>query len=156
MFVLLRLIFCSLLLCATVDAADTPISAVSNSYARTKLPNGTYKAETYVFGEGERLDGRFDNDSMDALDFIGIARVLVPPLADQTFIQESRPKNTDLLIIVHWDTTIGTQEFQTSEKVGVAMHAVSALNNVLSSTAVADSRHLDALPCRSPSPRWDR
>jgi hypothetical protein len=80
-------------------------SKVSNDYVRTRLADGTFKAETYAFGEGGHFGGAMQDDSVDGLKFIDVARVISVPLAEQNYVPDKDPKETKLLIMVYWGLT---------------------------------------------------
>ncbi len=77
-----------------------------NGYARTKLPDGSFKPETYAFGEGQYSNGRMRDPSIEGFTFMKLAQVLAPYLARQNYLPTHSPDQTDLMIVVHWGTTI--------------------------------------------------
>jgi hypothetical protein len=94
---------------------------VHNGYARTRLPDGSFGPESYGFAIGGFLnlsptlefsaavptrDGTIDNIS-----FGEIARIVEGPLAAQQYVPTPDPKTADLLIVVYWGRTIGTNSF---------------------------------------------
>jgi hypothetical protein len=84
----------------------TAVSAkASPDYIRTRLPNGTYRTETYAFGEGGHYGGPMIDQSIDKLKFIDVARVISVPLAEQNFWPDRDPKKTSLLVMVYWGLT---------------------------------------------------
>lgn len=94
---------------ARADVSEAVSSSVSDSYARSKLSDGSFKAETYSFGEGGHLAGPTRDDSIDELAFIDVARVIAGPLARSNYVPaaDRNPENTKLLIMVYWGTTNG-------------------------------------------------
>jgi hypothetical protein len=85
-------------------------SAVSPAYTRTTLPNGSFKSETYAFGEGGSWGGSLNDFTIDKLRFLDIARVIAPTLAGKNYLSGKDPRQTDLLIMVYWGTTSGTND----------------------------------------------
>lgn len=85
-------------------------SSVSPAYHRTKLADGSFKPETYAFGEGGPAGGALRDVSFDAMRFLDVAREIAPALAAQNYhpCDTRHPRQTDLLIMVYWGTTIGT------------------------------------------------
>ncbi|MFA5056795.1 MAG: hypothetical protein WC485_01665 [Opitutaceae bacterium] len=81
-------------------------SAVANGYARTKQPDGSFKPETYAFGKGSYASGLMRDRSIDNYPFMNLARVLASFLAPRRYVPASSPEQTDLLLLVHWGTTI--------------------------------------------------
>lgn len=95
-------------------AAPTDVIAVyasvSPAYHRVRLPGGTFKPETYAFGEGGRQGGAQADASIDRLRFIDVARQIAPALAARQFVpcNPRDPARTGLLIMVYWGATVDT------------------------------------------------
>lgn len=91
-------------------ASDPIVTAVFsqtfNNYARARLPDGAIKPETFALGEGGRNDGRLKDDSIDKYSFGQLTRVLVPFLAARNYVPAQTPQKPDIMIVVHWGTTI--------------------------------------------------
>jgi len=88
----------------------TAISAqAAGDYTREKLPNGTYRTETYTFGDGGRMPGSARDDSIDKITFLDVAKVIAPRLESLSFVPvtDRDPDKTKLLIMVYWGTTNG-------------------------------------------------
>ena len=85
-------------------------SSISPAYVRTKLATGGYKPETFAFGEGGKLSGTKDDPTIDRVGFLDIAQMIAPALAAQSYLpcNPKKPSETDLLIMVYWGATIGT------------------------------------------------
>ena len=84
----------------------TAINAkVSPDYVRNKLPDGSFRPETYAFGEGGKWAGEISDATIDKLRFIDVARVIAEPLAEAKYLSASDPNKTNLLIMVYWGTT---------------------------------------------------
>jgi hypothetical protein len=81
-------------------------SQTFNGYARTKLADGSCKPETFALGDAGRRSGRARDDSIDRYSFAELVRVLGPYLARQNYVSAPSPEKTDLMIVVHWGTTI--------------------------------------------------
>ena len=77
----------------------------SSDYIRVKLPNGKFKAESYVFGEGGTWSGQKWDLSIDKMKFLDVAHTVAEPLASKSYIPAKDPKDTKLLIMVYWGTT---------------------------------------------------
>jgi hypothetical protein len=121
------------LLCASVPAmpvqgaGSQDITAVSsrvyNGYKRILLPDGSPRPETYGFAIGgelnkssagtEGLGGLPTADrSIDGIAFAEISSVIRGPLAGQKYLPTGDPKTANLLIVVYWGRTIGTNAFE--------------------------------------------
>ena len=89
-------------------------SRVSEDYVRAKRANGSFEPETYAFGPGGHWAGAISDASIDSLKFADVARTIAGPLANQDYLPAKDPKNTKLLIMVYWGTTIGAGDPQNS------------------------------------------
>jgi hypothetical protein len=88
------------------EVLTTVHSSVYNGYARAKLPDGTFKPQTYVFGQGQYMSGQMHDPSIEGFPFLRLAQLLAPFLARQNYLPARSPDQTDLIIVVHWGTTI--------------------------------------------------
>jgi hypothetical protein len=79
---------------------------VSRDYIRTKLPDGSYKPETYFLKNGGRYDKVSGDPSMDNTRFPDIARVVAEQLGTQNFRPAADPKTGNLIIVLYWGTSI--------------------------------------------------
>jgi hypothetical protein len=103
-----------LLLCcaATIGAQDLRAedveaiaSKVAKDYVRKKLPDGTFKPETYAFGQGDDWRGARVDPTIDDMSFMDVARILAVPLAKKQYLPTADPKTTDELIMMSWGTS---------------------------------------------------
>lgn len=85
-----------------------------NGYVRATRPDGSFRPETFAFGDGDVLPvpivpGLLVADpTIDQLGFTQIAKMLAEPLASQSYLRATDANSTDLLIMVYWGRTIGT------------------------------------------------
>lgn len=91
------------------DDFEAVFSKASNGYARTKLPDGSFKPETYTFKKGDYWSGEISDPTIDRMPFEEVARVIAAPLASQNYIRAEDPKAAQLLIVVHWGTTVAPE-----------------------------------------------
>jgi len=80
-------------------------ATVTNGYQRTKLPDGTFKPETYAFGEGGFTGIPLGDKSVDGNSFMQVARTVAPSLNRAGYVSSNDPAKTDLLVMVYWGTT---------------------------------------------------
>lgn len=85
-------------------------SAISPAYNRPMLPDGSFKPETYAFGNGGNQGGPARDFTIDELSFLGVAKLIAPALAAKQYVPAGDPRQTDLLIMVYWGTTGGFDE----------------------------------------------
>jgi hypothetical protein len=83
-------------------------SSAHNGYVRTRLADGSFRPETFAFGNGGVLGGLNSSDpTFDGVKFEYMTRMLAGPLANQKFYAADLPEDTNQLIMVYWGTTFG-------------------------------------------------
>ena len=94
-------------------AAGGEITAVASQsaddYHRERLPDGSFRPETYTFGDGGKMQGSTSDPSIDKLTFLDVAKVIAPSLEAQKYVPvpDRDPDKTKLLIMIYWGTTNG-------------------------------------------------
>ncbi len=90
---------------ARAEEFEAVASSVSAGYARSKLPDGSFRPETYVFKEGGYLSGELADDTIDKMTFKDVSQSIAGPLASQKYFPALDPASGSLLIVVYWGTT---------------------------------------------------
>jgi hypothetical protein len=129
---------------ARVAASDEVVavsSKVAKDYVRHKLPDGSYKPETYAFGKGDDWRGARVDATIDRMDFMDVLRVLAVPLAEKGYFPTKDPKGADELIMVTWGTT-RAPEFATESN----SHQRSQQASMSEARAVQDLKQRVASP----------
>ena len=103
-------------------------SDVYNGYKRTRLPDGSYKTETYAFANGGMQTRAIDDRSLTAMTFTDVARATVDPLKKMGYVMATKPEETDLMIILYWGVTEGSSGNDASNSMQAAAAAI-ALDN---------------------------
>ena len=120
-----------LLLPAALPAETVAISSkVFNGYARAQLPDGTFKPESYVFGEGGAWTRAINDPTMEKLTFVQVARVVAGPLAKVNYHPALTSADAGLLILVFWGSTQGSSSNDSSMSLDRAASALSNYNLV--------------------------
>lgn len=92
-------------------SASEEITAVSskvhNGYVRARLPDGSFRPETYALAVGGFVGVRTD-ETIDDLSFDSISHTLASSLAEQKYVPTRDLEKVQLLIVVYWGTTYGT------------------------------------------------
>jgi hypothetical protein len=92
-----------------VMEVTTVRATVHNGYERTKEADGSFKFETYTFGEGGFNGTPTKDKSLDELSFRQVAGLIAPGLAHQGYLASFDAEQTQLLVLVYWGTT-GTDQ----------------------------------------------
>lgn len=96
---------------ARLWSADAPVAVFTqtfNGYQRARLPDHSFKAETYAFGEGGTGGLDKPRAGKSELTFMRVARAAALPLAKANYVPSSNPNETALLISVFWGRTLGS------------------------------------------------
>ena len=104
----------ALALPAVADSRVSLVARATPGYTLAKYTDGKLpKAETYVFMQGSFFEGQTVDHSIERTPFRRIAEFLAPELARQQYFPTREIAKADLVIVVHWGTTVpyvGTQE----------------------------------------------
>ena len=104
--------FAVLLHPAPLPAQEMAVSSkVFNGYSREQLPDGTFKPELYVFGEGGCWTRPVNDPWMDKLKFAQIGQIIAGPLAKLNYRPAFKAADAGLLILVFWGSTEGSIEY---------------------------------------------
>jgi hypothetical protein len=129
---------------AKAEESEAVSSKVSKDYLRKRLPDGTFKPETYVFGKGDNWSGARVDASIDKIEFLDVLRVIAVPLANQRYLPTTDPKTTNLLIMVYWGTTRAPEHASATRSYDMAQEANQKINT-------ANTMLNDALISKSPA-----
>ncbi len=113
-----RLLAVLILMPGALAAADPDVAIFArayNGYTRTRLPDNSFKPESYVFADGGRHGGEMVDHSIDDLSFYDVAHVIAGPLRKRGYVPSFDPKHTELAIFVFWGTTSGAERSRFSE-----------------------------------------
>jgi hypothetical protein len=86
-------------------------SRASTDYVRVRLPDGSYRPETYVFGRGGYHRGTDRDPTIEQYSFPDVARTMKGPLGLQGYVECIDPKDTKLLIMLYWGTSTGPSNY---------------------------------------------
>ena len=118
-------------LAAAQDAITTAVfSQADKAYKRRKAANGGWEREYYAMSNGGLLPGTSRDGTVDKVHFASLAGVLAEHLARQDYWPATEGREPDLLIVIHWGTTIpfndGTYRGNI-ENTAVAMNTLSEM-----------------------------
>jgi len=136
---------------AAIAAEDSLVTAVysnvSNGYTREKMPDGSFKRETYAISNGGYSPGLSHDESIDAVKFPTIAGVVAQHLARQNYFLAQDSKSADLLLVISWGKTI---PFNDGLNRNSQDQALAAMNTVRS-TVPGDGEGRSADGIQSPA-----
>jgi len=142
---------CVLLACVPPVAADQHVAVVSTAspeYTQRKFAGGEPRTETYVFLEGRFFEGTTADRSIEKMSFRRIAEFLAPELAKQKYLPARELGQADLLLVVHWGTTIPritTNQMRSIETISLDNSLEKTLESDIKATIIGDSVALELL-----------
>jgi hypothetical protein len=102
-------------------------SKVFAGYVRARNPDGSYRTETYAFGNGGLVsasqpgadtagveanggsgEGVVSDPTIDDMSFGMLSRTVARPLAEQNYVPTHDPNAANLLIMVYWGRSLGS------------------------------------------------
>lgn len=107
-----------------VDGTVAVFSETFNGYQRTRLPDESFKPETYAFGEGGAWTANETDGPANQLTFARVSQATARSLARAGYVPTPGPEQTDLLILVFWGRTLGSRETNP----GLAPHSTTGLS----------------------------
>lgn len=81
-------------------------SAVADDYRRERQPNGAYVRERYAIANAGVLPGTLRDQGMERVPFSELAGALAEYLGSQNYFLANDTKSADLLLVIHWGSTI--------------------------------------------------
>lgn len=91
------------------EEVEAVYSRPSHGYKRTRLEDGSFRAETYTFQKGEFWGGEIADDSIDHLAYAEVIRTITGPLAGQNYLPAHDAQAAQLRIVVSWGTTVAPE-----------------------------------------------
>ena len=136
----LRVMLCGLvLLVSGLPAEETVATAVysriGNGYKRERLPDGSFKPEYYALANGGRIAGTTSDRTMDRITYAEVAQVSARLLAQKNYHYAQSAKQADLMLVLHWGTTVAFNSGNYSQ----------AVNQVAASMAGSDPQGMGSI-----------
>jgi hypothetical protein len=126
-------------------------SKVYNGYTREKLPDRSYKSELYALAEGGCWSGPSKEISVDGLTYPKVADAVADPLARLKYLPAASASDAQLLILVFWGVTQGSEghdPMQATDQLSTAMNDFYRLQASLTHGKVAVMNSLDGASSR--------
>lgn len=128
---------------AAMDQSIAVSSTAVADYVRPADPAGGPRPETYVFAEGKFFGGGTVDGGLDRTTFADITRTLALNLAKQNYFPAGNAATADLLIMVHWGTTIIYEDPQRQFTLEAAQAASAAFSAAQEAGGMADPSALN-------------
>jgi hypothetical protein len=128
----LRVMLCGLvLLVSGLPAEETVATAVysriGNGYKRERLPDGSFKPEYYALANGGRIAGTTSDRTMDRITYAEVAQVSARLLAQKNYHYAQSAKQADLMLVLHWGTTVAFNSGNYSQAVNQVAASMAGL-----------------------------
>lgn len=93
-------------ICCFADPSVIVSATASPEYTRHKYGGAKAAPETYVVMQGHYFEGGIVDRSIERMPFRRIAEIFAPEIARQQYWPAKDAKEADLVIVVHWGTTV--------------------------------------------------
>ena len=130
-------------LTAAMDLSIAVSSTAVADYLRPKEPAGGFKPESYVFAQGQFFGGGTVDHSLEKTTFADVAKTLAVNLAKQNYFPARTAAEADLLIMVHWGSTLIYEDPQKDFVLQGAQDALGAFNAAQAANGLADPSALN-------------
>ncbi len=91
---------------AAETVATAVYSRVAKDYKRERQKDGTFKPEFYGLANGGRIAGTGSDVTVDRINYPEVAEIASRLLAQKNYHYAQSAKQADLMIVLHWGTTI--------------------------------------------------
>jgi len=139
---------------AANDSLVTAVhSSVHNGYFRSTLPDGSLKREYYAIANGTYLPGATPDQSIDAVRFPQIARLVAQFLALKNYYLAQDGKSADFLLKISWGTTVpydSTAHRTHAEAFNSAANNLAAANAQVKQSEAARQKQMTTDGIQSP------
>lgn len=129
-----------------VRAADELMvvsATAAPDYMRTAPGQSQPRAETYVFTPGRHFSGAARDASEEKSTFEALTLILARGLVAQRYFPVKDPAQADLVIVVHWGTTLTYEDPIAQETLANMSSALAAYQASIAETGMADSGALN-------------
>lgn len=112
-----------------LPAAETVATAVyarvGKDYKRERQKDGSFKPEFYGLANGGRIAGTTSDLTVDRVTYPEVAQIAARLLAQQNYHYAQSAKQADLMIVLHWGTTIAFNSGNYATQVNSASSAMA-------------------------------
>ena len=130
---------------AAAPSESIAISATARStYVRPVDAEGKPQRETYIFTEGHYMGGPTIDSSESKIKFADVTRSLLPSLAKQNYFPTSDVPSANILIMVHWGTTVTYEDPQKTYAAEALNGALTKYNQGIADVGIADAGDVNA------------
>ena len=117
----------SSLLAARNSVTVSVRSQTDPSYRREKLSDGSWKPETYVLADAKAFPGTVRDGDIEKVPYPTLAGVIAQNLAAQNYFLSKTAAEADLLLVIHWGTTIPFNDMSLDTNINLVAQALSSL-----------------------------
>jgi hypothetical protein len=110
---------------AEETVATAVYARVEKDYKRERLEDGSFKPEYYALANGGRIAGTASDITMDRITYAEVAQVAARLLAQKNYHYAQSAKQADLMIVLHWGTTIAFNGGNYSQAVNQVAQAMA-------------------------------
>ncbi len=129
---------------AAPEASIAASATAGSDYVRALDEKGAPRPESYVFAEGRFLDGGTVDKGLQLTKFADITKALAGSLAKQNYFPAADMNSAQLLIMVHWGTTLVYEDPMKDINLQRAQEALSSFNAAQEANGMADPTALNS------------
>ena len=119
------------------DKVATAVYAkIEKDYKREKARDGSFKPEYYALSNGGRVYGTASDITVDRVTYPQVANIAMRLLAQQNYHYAQAKEQAQLLIMLQWGSTIGTNGANTGHAVAESGAAFEALQGLFRAQGV--------------------
>ena len=128
---------------AASEASIAASATAGSDYVRATDSAGKPRPETYIFAEGQFFDGATVDRGLERTKFSDITKTLAASLAKQNYFPAADMPSAQLLIMVHWGTTLVYEDPMKDINLARAQEALTAFNAAQEAGGTADPTALN-------------
>lgn len=128
---------------AASEAAIAASATAGSDYVRATDAAGAPLPESYIFTEGQFFDGATVDRGLERTKFADITKTLAVSLAKQNYFPAADMGSAQLLIMVHWGTTLVYEDPMKDINLARAQEALTAFNAAQDAGGTADPTALN-------------
>ncbi len=129
---------------AAQEASIAASATAGSDYQRPRDAAGAVRPETYVFAEGQFLGGGTVDRGLEQTTFAQVTRTLAVNLARQNYLPAPDLNSAQLVIMVHWGTTMVSEDPMKDINLQRAQEALATFSAEQEANGLADPTALNS------------
>lgn len=102
-------------------------SSIAPTYQREKQADGSFKPETYVLANAGAFPGTIRDGDIEKVSYPVLAGAIAQQLASQNYFLAKTSKQADLLLVIHWGTTVPFSDPSLDTNINLVSQALASM-----------------------------